>query len=81
MKVSVYNIQGEDTGRKVELPAEVFGVEPHQHSVWLDVKRYLAAQRFFGAPMAALCKRNLYPLLYWPAYKARRMEQLEQNRK
>lgn len=45
MKVSVYNIQGEDTGRKVELPAEVFGIEPHQHSVWLDVKRYLAAQR------------------------------------
>jgi len=45
MKVSVFNIQGEDTGRKVELPAEVFGVEPHQHSVWLDVKRYLAAQR------------------------------------
>ena len=45
MKVAVYNIQGEDTGRKVELPAEVFGIEPHQHSVWLDVKRYLAAQR------------------------------------
>ena len=45
MKVSVYNIQGEDTGRKVELPAEIFGIEPHQHSVWLDVKRYLAAQR------------------------------------
>lgn len=45
MKVSVYNIKGEDTGRKVELPAEVFGIEPHQHSVWLDVKRYLAAQR------------------------------------
>ncbi|HAD14742.1 MAG TPA: 50S ribosomal protein L4 [Saprospirales bacterium] len=45
MKVSVYNIKGEDTGRKVELPAEIFGIEPHQHSVWLDVKRYLAAQR------------------------------------
>lgn len=45
MKVSVYNIQGEATGRKIDLPDEVFGIEPHEHSVWLDVKRYLAAQR------------------------------------
>jgi len=45
MKVSVYNIKGEATGRSVELPEEVFGIEPHEHSVWLDVKRYLAAQR------------------------------------
>lgn len=45
MKVSVYNIKGESTGRSIELPEEVFGIEPHEHSVWLDVKRYLAAQR------------------------------------
>lgn len=45
MKVSVYNIKGEATGRTVELPENVFGIEPHEHSVWLDVKRYLAAQR------------------------------------
>ncbi len=45
MKVSVYNIKGEATGRSIELPDEVFGIEPHEHSVWLDVKRYLAAQR------------------------------------
>lgn len=45
MKVTVYNIKGEATGRSVELPADVFGIEPHEHSVWLDVKRYLAAQR------------------------------------
>lgn len=45
MKVSVYNIKGEATGRSIELPEEVFGIEPHEHSVWLDVKRYLAAQR------------------------------------
>ncbi|MBV6440860.1 MAG: 50S ribosomal protein L4 [Haliscomenobacteraceae bacterium CHB4] len=45
MKISVYNIKGEATGRSVELPEEVFGIEPHEHSVWLDVKRYLAAQR------------------------------------
>ncbi len=45
MKLTVYNIQGQDTGRSVELPANVFGIEPHEHSVWLDVKRYLNAQR------------------------------------
>lgn len=45
MKVSVYNIKGEATGRSIELPENVFGIEPHEHSVWLDVKRYLNAQR------------------------------------
>jgi len=45
MKLPVYNIKGESTGRTVELPDEVFGIEPHEHSVWLDVKRYLNAQR------------------------------------
>jgi large subunit ribosomal protein L4 len=45
MKLEVYNIKGETTGRSVELPDEVFGIEPHEHSVWLDVKRYLNAQR------------------------------------
>lgn len=45
MNVTVYNIKGEATGRTIELPAEVFGIEPHEHSVWLDVKRYLNAQR------------------------------------
>ena len=45
MKLEVYNIKGEATGRSIELPEEVFGIEPHEHSVWLDVKRYLAAQR------------------------------------
>ncbi|MBK9335412.1 MAG: 50S ribosomal protein L4 [Lewinellaceae bacterium] len=45
MKLEVYNIKGETTGRSVELPDEVFSIEPHEHSVWLDVKRYLNAQR------------------------------------
>jgi len=45
MQVKVYNIKGEATDRTVDLPAEVFGIEPHEHSVWLDVKRYLNAQR------------------------------------
>ncbi|MBN8683623.1 MAG: 50S ribosomal protein L4 [Chitinophagales bacterium] len=45
MQVKVYNTKGEATGRTIELPDDVFGIEPHEHSVWLDVKRYLAAQR------------------------------------
>ena len=45
MQISVYNIKGESTGRSVTLPDEIFGIEPHEHSVWLDVKRYLNAQR------------------------------------
>jgi large subunit ribosomal protein L4 len=45
MQVQVYNTKGEATGRTIELPDSIFGIEPHEHSVWLDVKRYLAAQR------------------------------------
>ncbi|MBL7803126.1 MAG: 50S ribosomal protein L4 [Saprospiraceae bacterium] len=45
MNVNIVNIKGEATGRTIELPENVFGIEPHEHSVWLDVKRYLAAQR------------------------------------
>ncbi len=45
MQLSVYNIEGKDTGRTIELPDNIFGIEPHEHSVWLDVKRYHNAQR------------------------------------
>ena len=45
MQVTVYNIKGEATGRTIELPEDIFGIDPHEHSVWLDVKRYLNAQR------------------------------------
>ena len=45
MELSVVNTKGQDTGRKVSLPAEVFGVEPNQHAMYLDVKQYLANQR------------------------------------
>lgn len=45
MEVSVFNIKGEDTGRKVTLNDNVFGIEPNDHVIYLDVKRYLAAQR------------------------------------
>jgi large subunit ribosomal protein L4 len=45
ISVDVLNIQGEKTGRKVELPQEVFGAEPNDHVIYLAVKQYLAAQR------------------------------------
>jgi large subunit ribosomal protein L4 len=45
MQVEVLNIKGKKTGRTVELPEEIFGVEPNNHVVYLAVKQYLAAQR------------------------------------
>lgn len=45
MKVSVLSSNGEDTGRKVELSKDIFGVEPNDHAIYLDVKQYLAHQR------------------------------------
>jgi large subunit ribosomal protein L4 len=45
MQVEVLNIQGQKTGRSVELPEDIFGVEPNNHVIYLAVKQYLAAQR------------------------------------
>ena len=45
MELSVFNSKGEDTGRKVTLPESVFGIEPNEHAMYLDVKQYLANQR------------------------------------
>lgn len=45
MQVTVKNIQGKDTERKVTLPAEIFGIDPNEHVVYLEVKRLLAANR------------------------------------
>ena len=45
MEVSVLNIIGEDTGRKVTLDESIFGIEPNEHVVYLDVRQYLANQR------------------------------------
>jgi large subunit ribosomal protein L4 len=45
MQVKVLNIQGQETGRTVELPEEIFGLEPNDHAIWLAVKQYLGAQR------------------------------------
>lgn len=45
MEVSVFNIKGEDTGRKVALNESIFGIEPNDHAIYLDVKQFLACQR------------------------------------
>ena len=45
MEVSVLNIKGQETGRKVTLNENIFGIEPNDHVVYLDVKQYLANQR------------------------------------
>ena len=45
MEINVLNIKGENTGRKVTLNESIFGIEPNDHVIYLDVKRYLAAQR------------------------------------
>jgi len=45
MEVSVLNIKGQETGRKVALNESIFGIEPNDHVIYLDVKQYLANQR------------------------------------
>lgn len=45
MQVQVLNTKGKETGRSVELPEDIFGIEPNNHVIYLAVKQYLAAQR------------------------------------
>ncbi|MGN0067774.1 MAG: 50S ribosomal protein L4 [Bacteroides sp.] len=45
MEVNVYNIKGEETGRKITLNESIFGIEPNDHAIYLDVKQFLANQR------------------------------------
>src|ERR1700709_2172931 len=45
MQINVVSIKGKKTGRTLELPADIFGVEPNDHVIYLAVKQYLAAQR------------------------------------
>ena len=45
MEVAVLDIKGKETGRKISLSDAVFGVEPNEHAIYLDVKQYLANQR------------------------------------
>jgi large subunit ribosomal protein L4 len=45
MEIAVFNKAGQETGRNVELKSEIYAVEPNDHSIYLDVKQYLANQR------------------------------------
>ncbi len=45
MELNVLNIQGKETGKKVELNSLIYGIEPNDHAIYLDVKQYLANQR------------------------------------
>ncbi|MCC8173147.1 MAG: 50S ribosomal protein L4 [Odoribacter sp.] len=45
MELSVLNIAGNETGRKIELNDDIFGIQPNEHAIYLDVKQYLANQR------------------------------------
>lgn len=45
MEINVLNTTGKDTGRKVDLNDEIFGIQPNDHAIYLDVKQYLANQR------------------------------------
>ena len=45
MEVNVVNVSGKETGAKVQLPESVFGIEPNDHAIYLDVKQFLANQR------------------------------------
>jgi len=45
MKVAVVDIKGKSTGKKVELSDSIFGIEPNEHAIYLDVKHHLASRR------------------------------------
>ena len=45
MKLDIVNIEGQKTGKQVELPDSIFGIEPNDHAVYLAVKQYNANQR------------------------------------
>lgn len=45
MELSIFDINGKDTGKKIALNAAIYGIEPNEHVLWLDIKQYLANQR------------------------------------
>ncbi|NLO70938.1 MAG: 50S ribosomal protein L4 [Porphyromonadaceae bacterium] len=45
MEINILDIEGKETGKKVSLDAEVFGIEPNDHAIYLDVKQFLANKR------------------------------------
>ena len=45
MKIAVYNIKGKETTKKIDLSKDIFGIEPNDHAIYLDVKQHLANKR------------------------------------
>ena len=45
MKIAVHNIEGKETSKKIDLKKNIFGIDPNDHAIYLDVKQYLANQR------------------------------------
>ncbi len=58
MELKVLNIKGKETGRKVKLSPEVFGIEPNDHAIYLDVKSHLANKRQGTHKTKELQKKN-----------------------
>ena len=58
MKLNVYSSKGSKTKKSVDLDDAVFGIEPNDHAIYLDVKRFLAAQRQ-GPHASARCRARL----------------------
>ena len=64
MEVKVVNISGKETGAKVQLPESVFGIEPNDHAIYLDVKQYLANQRQGTHNLNNVTKLQVRPVNY-----------------
>ena len=45
MKIAIFNIEGKETAKKVDLKDSIFGIEPNDHAIYLDVKHYMANTR------------------------------------
>ena len=63
MEVNVLNIKGEDTGRKVTLNESIFGIEPNDHAIYLDVKQFMANPVSYTH--LDVYKRQVLPVPLW----------------
>ena len=68
MKVPVINIKGKTTGREVELSNKVFGIEPNDHAVYLDVKQFLSNQ-FLSIRWCFKLSKNVQSIITYNFYK------------
>jgi hypothetical protein len=62
MEVAIYNISGAETGKKATLNDEIFGIEPNNHAIYLDVKQYLDNFRKYNIPLIATLSQGVHTL-------------------